>query len=328
MARWNVSIKNSLDSYDHTAIKISPTGAATFSGPNMLNTLCKPATGITPFQCVLGFQLQLFPWSGEPSELPAVDSWLQRSEETWNDAHIHHQRAVFQTREQDNRHRRTNPDYQPGQWIWLSTRDLRPLLPCKKLSPRYVGPFKILRPITPVSFRLALPAHYRISPTFHVSLLKPAGGLRGVEDREEAGDHRAPPIIIDSEEAYRVRELLDSRRRGRIIQYLVDWEGYGPEERSWVNAEDILDPSLTTDFHPDRPAQRSRGRPLRHLPLHVRSRSQGRGFVTNSASVAPSNHHQSELSPEYWPVHSDFISHTPRAWDWLPTQVFLIAWSI
>ncbi len=156
MARWNVSIKNSLDSYDHTAIKISLTGAATFSGPNMLNSLCKPAMGITHFQCVLGFQPRLQPWSEEPSELPAVDSWLQRSEETWNDAHIYLQRAVFQTREQDNRHRRTNPNYQPGQWIWLSTRDLHPLLPCKKLSPRYVGPFKILRPITPVSFRLAL----------------------------------------------------------------------------------------------------------------------------------------------------------------------------
>ncbi len=35
MARWNVSTKNSLDSFDHTAIEISPTGAATYSGPNM-----------------------------------------------------------------------------------------------------------------------------------------------------------------------------------------------------------------------------------------------------------------------------------------------------
>ncbi len=84
-ARRNVSIKNSLDSYDHTAIEISPTGAATFSGPNMLISVRKPATGITPFQCVLGFQPPLFPWSGEPSELPDVDSWLQRSKETWND---------------------------------------------------------------------------------------------------------------------------------------------------------------------------------------------------------------------------------------------------
>ncbi len=58
------------------------------------NSLCKPATGLTPFKCVLGFQPPLFPWSGEPSELPAVDSWLQRSEETWNEAHVHLQRAV------------------------------------------------------------------------------------------------------------------------------------------------------------------------------------------------------------------------------------------
>ncbi len=130
------------------------------------NSLRKPSTGLTPFQCVLGFQPPLFPWSGEPSELPAVNDWLMRSEETWNAAHVHLQRAVRRTREQADLRRREGPEYAPGQWVWLSSRDLRLRLPCKKLSPRYVGPFQITRQITPVSYRLALPADYRISPTF------------------------------------------------------------------------------------------------------------------------------------------------------------------
>ncbi|KAL0157255.1 hypothetical protein M9458_048501, partial [Cirrhinus mrigala] len=200
------------------------------------NSIQKPSTNMTPFQCVLGFQPPLFPWSGEPSDLPAVDSWFRQSEATWNRAHVHLQRAVRRTQTQANRHRRPNPPYEPGQWVWLSTRDLRLRLPCKKLSPRYVGPFQITRQITP-----------------------PAGRPGGTEVLDETTPQRPAPLIIDGEEAYRVNLILDSRRRSGHLQYLVDWEGYGPEERSWVPAEDILDPSLTAEFHsthPDRPGPR------------------------------------------------------------------------
>ncbi|KAL0162325.1 hypothetical protein M9458_041721, partial [Cirrhinus mrigala] len=242
------------------------------------NSLRKPSTSLTLFQCVLGFQPPLFPWSREPSELPAVNSWFQNSEETWNQAHVHLQGAVRRTQAQADRKRRPNPPYEPGQWVWLSTRDLRLHLPCKKLSPRYVGPFKIIKQITPVSFRLELPGDYRISPTFHVSLLKPAGDPEGVEDLDEAASQGPPPVVDGSEEVYRVNTILDSQRRRGQLQYLVDWEGFGPEERSWVASGDILDPSLTTDFHtnhPDRPAPRRRGRPRRRAPPRARSRSQG-----------------------------------------------------
>ena len=52
---------------------------------------------------------------------------------------------------------------------------------------------------------------------------------------------------------------LAPRYVGRVrggVQYLVDWEGYGPEERSWVKAQNIFDKDFVQEYHrqhPDRP---------------------------------------------------------------------------
>ncbi|KAL0151794.1 hypothetical protein M9458_052945 [Cirrhinus mrigala] len=230
------------------------------------NSLRQDSTGITPFQCVLGYQSPLFPWTEEPSNVPAVDHWFRESERVWDSAHHHLQRAVCRNKLFADARRRTSPTYQPGDQVWLSTRDLRLRLPCRKLSPHYIGPFKILRQINDVTFQLQLPPRYRIHPTFHVSLLKPF--FPSATEPPGAELEPPPPEVLDQPSIYAVREILDSRRRGGHLEYLIDWEGYGPEERSWVPRDDVLDPTLLADFHrdhPDRPAPRSRGRPRRRV---------------------------------------------------------------
>ncbi len=207
-----------------------------------------------------GYQPPLFPWTGEPSEVPAVDHWFRASERVWDSAHIHLQRAVRRHKDFADVQRAPTPLYHPGDRVWLSTRDIRLRLPCKKLSPRYIGPFKIQRQINEVTYRLQLPPRYRIHPTFHVSLLKPCSSP--TPDQHEP-DEPPPPEILDLTSVYQVRNIMDSRRRGGRLEYLVDWEGYGPEEQSWVARDDILDPMLLQEFHnihPNHPAPRGRGR--------------------------------------------------------------------
>ena len=113
------------------------------------NSLRHSSTNLTPFQCVLGYQTVLAAWHQSQTEAPAVDDLFWRVEETWDAAHVHLQCAVLAL------------DPKPA-----------PRLPCRKLGARFVGPFKVLRRLNEVCYRLQLPSDYRINPSFHVSLLR------------------------------------------------------------------------------------------------------------------------------------------------------------
>ena len=99
-----------------------------------------------------------------------------------------------------------------------------------KLQASFIGPYTIIRKVSPVAYKLELPANFKIHPVFHISLLK-----RFREDEEQVHSKEAPPVpeIVGEDVEYEVETILDKWIVRRQVQYLVKWEGYPYYEASW-----------------------------------------------------------------------------------------------
>jgi len=62
------------------------------------------------------------------------------------------------------------------------------------------------------------------------------------------------PIIVDGEEEWEVKEILNSYWYRRRFQFLVKWKGFSREHNSWEVASNVKAPDLVTEYYRKHPA--------------------------------------------------------------------------
>ncbi|KAI3357261.1 hypothetical protein L3Q82_015716, partial [Scortum barcoo] len=173
----------------------------------------------SPFQVVFGYQPPLFPANEEEVTVPLAHAMVRRCRRVWAAVRRVLLRGQARIKKADDRHSRS---YAPGQKVWLPTKDLPLHVHTRKLAPRYL----------------------RVHPTFHVSRIKP------IQESSLVPAAKQPPLpkMVEGGPVYTVKRLLAARKRGRGRQFLVDWEGYGPEERPWIPVSFVVDQALIEEF--------------------------------------------------------------------------------
>ena len=110
----------------------------------------------------------------------------------------------------------------------------------RKLLPRYVGPFQIIRQSSKVAYKIQLPPEMSaIFNVFHVSQLKKC--LRVPKERVPLGDIKLESDKTIEEKPVRVIDTRERVTRSRVVKfYKVMWSNQGSERDAMWEREDYL----------------------------------------------------------------------------------------
>jgi len=139
------------------------------------------------------------------------------------------------------------PKYKTGDKVWLEATHLNLPYQTPKLAPKRQGPFNIVNVVSPVTYRLQLPAAWNIHDVFHASLLTPY--------RETASHSpnftQPPPDLVQGNEEFEVETIINHRLFGRCktLQYLIKWKGYPSSDNTWEPVDNMHAPEIVKQYH-------------------------------------------------------------------------------
>lgn len=192
-----------------------------------LNNRAHSVTGRSPFELLMGYHPDAIGRVHPSPKHPSTEQRLKELKETRDAALEAHDRAAAVMAQ---RQLGKTPPFKQGDQVWLEATNLRLPYPHRKLAPKREGPFKIVKVMGPITYKLQLPKRWKIHDVFHASLLTP---FRSTKEHGPSYSY-PPPDLIDEEEEYEVEAIINHRTTKRSgKQFLIKWKGMPTSENSW-----------------------------------------------------------------------------------------------
>jgi transposase InsO family protein len=166
---------------------------------------------------------------------------------TWEEARERMIRQRAKMKRNADAHRR-DVTYQPGDFVMLSTRNLR-MKGGRKLKEKWTGPFQVTEVLGGgLSVKLDLPEKYsRLWPTFHVDNVKPYHESQ----RTWPGRRQPPrslPHLVKGKKEWEVDWIVDSAveeeedENGQKVMttwYLLKWKNFDDTYNTWQRSQEL-----------------------------------------------------------------------------------------
>jgi hypothetical protein len=150
---------------------------------------------------------------------------------------------VAQTRQKSYADNRRRPmEFEEGDYVYLKVSPLRGLRRVKvkgKLSPRFIGPFRVFRWVGEMAYQLELPDNLSdVHNVFHVSQLKKC--LCVPEEQLPMEELSVQGDMTYTEYPIKILDTLTRVTRNKVIKMCkAQWSHHSEDEATWEREEEL-----------------------------------------------------------------------------------------
>lgn len=160
--------------------------------------------------------------------------------------------------------KRLKAEFEVGDKVLVSSKNIRTVRLKKKLDWKYLGPGTITARIGLSAYRVDLPGTSGIHPVFHASLLDPYVPR---SDLPVTQDQIQEPLVKGADQEWDVEKVLDRRQNeDGHWEYLIKWDGFPESDNSWQVGTDLSKETLKEYWKKIKQPLRKRKETLRTKP--------------------------------------------------------------